>query len=155
MSQNLHDKIKDLVERTAAFMGVACQVALTPPAAPDGALQVVVRTEADANLLIGKNGQNLAALEHVVRAVAARHGGDRRIVVDVNDYRQERAEQVVQMVRQVVARVRDTRRAQALLPMAPHERRIVHMELASYTDVTSESVGIEPHRKVVIKPLAF
>jgi spoIIIJ-associated protein len=59
------------------------------------------------------------------------------------------------MVRNVVARVRDTRRSQALLPMSSYERRIVHMELASYTDVASESTGEDPHRRVVIKPLSF
>lgn len=136
-------------------MGISCDIDISEPT-PEGVISVHIRTDADAKLLIGKSGQNLAALEHIIRAACYRNtDAEHRVIVDVNDYRQGRAEQLVQMVRQVVSRVRDTRRSQALLPMAPYERRIVHVELASYTDVTSESVGEDPNRRVVIKPLAF
>lgn len=143
-----------MIGRLTSAMGIECEVAISD--IKDGVLSVQIRTDAEAKLLIGKNGQNLAALEHIIRAASYRNTDDSpRVVVDVNDYRQSRADQVVQMVRQVVSRVRDTRRSQALLPMAAHERRIVHMELASYTDVASESIGEDPNRRVVIKPLAF
>lgn len=155
MSQSLHKIIHGVIERLASAMGMTCQVEVSEPS-EDGVVSVHLRTDEDAKLLIGKNGQNLAALEHVIRAACYRNAGaEHRVVVDVNDYRQGRAEQLIHMVRQVVSRVRDTRRSQALLPMASHERRIVHVELTSYTDVTSESVGEDPDRRVVIKPLAF
>ena len=154
MSQQLHDIIHGTIRRLTEAMGLACDIHIGD--ATDGVLEVTIRTDMDANLLIGKNGQNLAALEHIIRAASYRNTDNSpRVVVDVNDYRQNRAEQLVQMTRQVVSRVRDTRRSQALLPMAPHERRIVHMELASYTDVASESIGEGENRRVVIKPLSF
>lgn len=155
MPKSPHDIIREVIKRLAAAMDIECDSEISDPT-PEGVLAVHIRTDADAKLLIGKNGRNLAALEHVIRAVCYRNSdAEHRVIVDVNDYRQSRAEQLVQMVRQVVARVRDTRRSQALLPMAPHERRVVHVELASYTDVASESVGEDPDRRVVIKPLAF
>lgn len=154
MSQQLHNIINGVIDRLTRAMGLECQTHIGD--VKDGVLPVNIRTEMDAKLLIGKNGQNLSALEHIIRAASYRSMDDSpRVVIDVNDYRQSRAEQVVQMVRQVVSRVRDTRRSQALLPMSPHERRIVHMELASYTDVASESTGEDPNRRVVIKPLSF
>ena len=55
--------------------------------------------------------------------------------------------------RAAVAKVRNTRRAEALAPMSPYERRVVHMELASYSDVITESIGQEPQRRIVVKPL--
>lgn len=154
MSQQLHDIIHGVIGRLTEAMGLPCQVHIGD--VKNGVLEVHIRTDMDANLLIGKNGQNLSALEHIIRAASYRNTDDSpRVTVDVNDYRQSRAEQVVQMVRQVVSRVRDTQRSQALLPMAPYERRIVHMELASYTDVASESTGEGANRRVVIKPISF
>lgn len=154
MDGSVHNIINDVVSRLASAMGIECRVEMSEPS--NGVVTAHIRTDSDANLLIGKNGQNLVALEHVIRAACYRNAQEgHRVVVDVNDYRQTRAEQLVGMVREVVSRVRDTRRSQALLPMAPHERRIVHTELASYTDVTSESTGEDPNRRVVIKPLAF
>lgn len=154
MSQQLHNIIHGIIGRLTSAMGIEHEVEISD--VKNGVLSVHIRTDSDANLLIGKNGQNLAAIEHIIRAASYRNTDDSpRVTVDVNDYRRSRADQVVQMVRNVVARVRDTRRSQALLPMMPHERRIVHMELASYTDVASESTGEDPNRRVVIKPLSL
>ncbi|HXV26655.1 MAG TPA: R3H domain-containing nucleic acid-binding protein [Candidatus Paceibacterota bacterium] len=156
MERSPHDIITEFVQRFSQAAALPCDVTVSDDNGAEGDIRVDIRSEGEAKFLIGKNGQNLSALEHLIRAMCFRKNGtERRISVDINDYRRSRSEQVVQMVRQVVARVRDTRRSQALLPMAPHERRIVHMELASYTDVASESVGEDPNRRVVIKPLSL
>ena len=155
MSSSVHNIIEGIIGRLTSAMGLECEVSIAEPS-EKGVVQVQIKTEADAKLLIGKNGQNLSALEHVIRAACYRNSDTRhRVVVDVNDYREERADQLLTMVREVVSRVRDTRRSQALLPMNPHERRLVHVELASYTDVASESIGENEERRVVIKPLSY
>ena len=41
----------------------------------------------------------------------------------------------------------------ALFAMSPYERRVVHMELAKRLDIATESVGNDPNRRIVIKPL--
>jgi len=155
MSLPLREFIQTFVSRLSSAMGIPFDVEVGDADERNNVI-VHIRTEEDAHILIGKNGQNLGALEQLIRAACYRQvGADRRIVVDVNDYRKTRSDQLVTMVRQVVSRVRDTQNSQALLPMVPYERRIIHTELASYTDVTSESIGDEPHRRVVIKPLAL
>ena len=95
----------------------------------------------------------MKALEHVIRAAWARmQPGGPSVTLDVNDYRREKQEELVQMVRTAIERVRNTNRPEALPPMSAYDRRLVHTELAAYTDVGSESVGQEPYRRVVIKP---
>jgi spoIIIJ-associated protein len=156
MPKQLREIITEVINRLAASMNLECQIDIETPEDATGAVAVQVRTDTDARFLIGKSGQNLAALEHIVRAICYRQvGAEQRVTVDVNDYRQERTNQLTRMVQDVVAKVRDTRRAHVMLPMAPHERRIVHMELAAYTDVASESTGDDQNRRVVIKPVAF
>jgi spoIIIJ-associated protein len=156
MSNQLHSIIHDTVGRLASAMGVECRIDIEQPDTEDGIVNVHIRTDEDARFLIGKGGQNLSALEHVMRAVCYRQVGTaQRISVDVNDYRQERAQQLIESTRSAIARVRDTGQAQTMLPMTPAERRIVHTELASYTDVSSESIGEDPYRRVVIKPIVL
>jgi spoIIIJ-associated protein len=148
-TSQLNSLIQDLVGR----MGVSCEVAIIDE---DQSLPLKAHVTAyeSGKFLIGKNGQNLSALEHVVRAMWSRKSSTgRTVTVDVNDYRQERIVQLVADVRQAATRVRDTRKSEALPPMSSYERRIVHTELASWGDVSTESVGQDTQRRVVIKPL--
>ena len=146
-------KLTELIQRLTGHMHIPCGVVVDVP--EDGsAITIAIQANENAKLLIGKEGQNLKALEHVVRAVWTRQSGQvRSVVVDVNDYRKERSTQVIELVRQVAGRVRDSQRSEALPPMTSYERRLAHTELASWTEVSTESVGQEPQRRVVIKPL--
>jgi len=144
--------IHDFVRRVADYMQIPCEVAISSE--ENGAVRVAVQADDNGRLLIGRNGQNLKALEHVVRMVWVRqHPEARSVVVDVNDYRAERSKELIQLVREMATRVQQTRRSEAFEPMTSYERRLVHTELASYSDLASESVGQEPLRRVVIKPL--
>ena len=155
MPSPLHELISDIIGRFADAIGVPCQIDIDEPKV-NGVVEVRVSTDEDAKFLIGKNGQNLAALEHVIRAASYRKvGTDHRIVIDVNGYREERNGQVAEATKTAVIQVRETGRSVTLPPMTPSERRIVHTELSGYTDVESESIGVDPHRRVVIKPVAL
>lgn len=151
MSESTHQTIESFVRRVAEYMQLPCTVTVSSPS--DKVASVDIRTESDAKLLIGKNGQNLQALEHVVRLMAARRPEVVSVSLDVNDYRKEKMSELVERVRQVAGRVRETKKSEALQPMTSYERRVVHTELASWHEVTTESVGQEPQRRIVIKPL--
>ena len=147
-----NEKISEIVQRITGHMNIQCQV--TVEDAGDAPVHVNIQAPEDAKFLIGKDGQNLKALEHVVRVAWMRQTGHARAVtVDVNDYRKSRATQITELVQQAAHRVRNTQRSEALPPMTSYERRIVHTELASWSDLASESVGQDPQRRVVIKPL--
>jgi len=134
-------------------MNLDCQVEIQDENGPELKTTIIsVYTPDNARFIIGKNGQNLKAFEHLIRAVLLRNNDSRNIVVDINDYKKSRASFVVDTAKQAVSRVRNTQKAEALTPMSAYERRIVHMELASYPDVATESIGDEPQRRIVIKP---
>ena len=120
-------------------------------------LIALIYIDDDARFLIGRNGQNLKALESLVRTIFIKNtdketSGFKNIAIDINDYRKAKISILTDIAKQAVARVRNTQKAEALAPMSAYERRIVHMELASYPDIATESIGTEPQRRIVIKP---
>ena len=159
------NRIKEAIKKMVGFMNLECQVELREELGPDSRVSLVVSmyTPDNARFLIGKNGQNLKALEHLIRSMfmsakggSASGGKDTeeipRISVDLNDYWRSRASYVIEMAKHAVQRVRNTQKAETLLPMSANERRIVHMELASCPDIATESMGDEPNRHIIIKP---
>lgn len=155
VNSDIIDLISNTIKKMAGFMELECQVEIKGEEDKDSqALLVSVYTPEDARFLIGKNGQNLKAFEHLLRAMFLKKAKEvSNIVLDVNDYRKSKTSYVVDLARQAVTRVRSTQKAEALVPMSSYERRIVHMELASYPDIATESIGAEPQRRIVVKPL--
>ena len=146
--------IEPIIRTLLGFFGVSYEADSITVGQTEGRLAVSV-TVPEGKVLIGKGGQNLKALEHVLRLMWGRQRPDeaRGLVLDVNGYRQEVAAELATNVREIALRVRETRSPEALRPMTSYERRIVHTELATFSDLASESVGQEPHRRVVIRPL--
>lgn len=144
--------LEEFIRHVTEYMHIPCQTTISTH--ENGAIRVAITTAEDGRLLIGKNGQNLNALEHIVRMVSLRHHPEQRVVsVDINNYHAEQTQQLVTMIRTTAERVQQTRRSEALEPMTSYQRRIVHTELASYGGLATESVGQDPHRRVVIKPI--
>jgi spoIIIJ-associated protein len=103
-------------------------------------------------LLIGKHGATLDALQEIVRSAVQRQTESRcRVIVDVEDYRKRRQSQLAERARQVARRVRRTGKQEALEPMNPYERKIVHDAAAEVGGVETLSEGEDPDRRVVIR----
>ena len=153
ITQEQKNNLTETIKRIILPMNVPCEIDIREEMA--GEKEIVfasISAPEDAKFLIGKNGQNLQALEHVVRSLFLKQSEGLTLFVDVNDYKKSRATYVATLAKEAVLRVRNTQRAEALTPMSPYERRIVHMELASVSDVTTESIGQEPQRRIVVKP---
>jgi len=119
----------------------------------DGVTVFNVRSQ-DSALLIGSHGVSLGALQHLVRALSYRKLTEpAHIVLDVEDYKKSREEFLRELAKQAAERVRDTKETLLLKPMMPYERRVVHAEISEIPEVTSESQGIDPERRVMIKPV--
>ena len=147
--------IEDIIKKIAGFLKLEVRVEVKEDSLEqDGkALLAALYTTDNARFLIGKNGQSLKALEHLVRVLYAKASQEPALItLDVNDYRKSKAQYALEMARVALSRVRNTQKAEALAPMSAYERRVVHMELASCPDVTTESIGEEPQRRIVIKP---
>jgi spoIIIJ-associated protein len=102
-------------------------------------------------LLIGRRGETLAALQLLVSLIVSHRTRHRmRIVVDAENYRQRREENLRSLALRVAQQVRSYRRSIALEAMPPNERRIVHIALADSNDISTESIGEGDERRVVI-----
>jgi spoIIIJ-associated protein len=102
-------------------------------------------------LLIGKRGDTLASLQLLVNLILNRPGGTRyHVLVDAEHYRGRRDENLRSLAARVARQVQQSRRAMALEPMTPYERRIVHMALQDSPFVQTQSTGEGDQRRVVI-----
>lgn len=153
--QNINELAKDLLRKMVGYMNMDCEIEVKEELDDRNSKSVVfsIYTPENARFLIGKNGQNIASLEQVLRAMLLRKMPEAvKIAVDVNNYKKIRSQYIVDIARQAVARVRSTQKSESLSPMSAYERRVVHMELASYPDIATESIGEEPSRQIIIKP---
>lgn len=103
--------------------------------------------------LIGRRGERLQAIQHLVNLMLSRKLGEwARVTVDIEEYRGRREAQLRALARKAGERVRETGRAVQLEPMTALERRWVHMELQDAPGIATESAGEEPDRRVVVIP---
>lgn len=149
------DVLRTLACKLIESMGFQADVGVDEHVLEDEAVHIVsVRSPQELGVLIGKNGQNIGAIEHVLRLMAYKEiPKNLSVVLDINDYRKSRASFIVDQARVVAARVEATKKAEALSPMSSYERRLVHVELASRVNLITESVGEEPKRRVVVRSL--
>jgi spoIIIJ-associated protein len=110
----------------------------------------------ELGLLIGPGGATLGALQEVTRTVVQRHTGGHsdRIIVDVAGYRAKRAEALSRFARKVADEVLESGEEQALEPMSPPDRKVVHDAVNEIDGVGTRSEGEEPRRYIVISPTA-
>ncbi len=102
-------------------------------------------------LLIGRRGETLSALQLLVSLIVGHRTKHRmRIIIDAENYRERREENLRSLALRVAQQVRNYRRSIALEAMPPHERRIVHIALADSRDISTESIGEGDARRVVI-----
>lgn len=107
----------------------------------------------DARFLIGEQGANLLHFEFLVKRIVQKKFPEApAFSLDVNDYKLRRAEFLSDEVKVVAKKVRMYRKEILLNPMSAFERRIIHMALAEYPDITTESIGEGYARRVAIKP---
>jgi spoIIIJ-associated protein len=103
--------------------------------------------------LIGRKGERLSALQHLVNLMLSRQMNEwTRVLVDVEDYRGRRERQLRDLATRAAARVAETGKMLQLEPMPALERRWVHIALRDNPDVVTQSVGEEPNRRVVVLP---
>jgi spoIIIJ-associated protein len=107
----------------------------------------------DLSILIGRRAETLNALQYIASLIVSKElGHSIPLIIDVEGYRSRRENQLRQLARRMAEQAIKTNRRQVLEPMPASERRIVHIELRNHPEVTTESIGEEPRRKVTIIP---
>jgi len=150
LSRENFEKVKNLVEEFFDKMTIEGEIEISPP--KDETLFVNLKIE-NPQILIGENGQTLFEIQLLLKAILRRNISEIFYLdLDINDYKKKKIEYLKEMARSVADEVALTKKEKALSSMPAYERRIIHLEVAERKDVTSESIGEEPERRVVIKP---
>lgn len=105
----------------------------------------------DLAKLVGRKGEVLDALQELTRLAVQQATGDRsRLMLDIARWRADRRDRLARLGNEVAKRVQQSGGREALDPMTPFERKIVHDAVAGVEGVVSESEGVEPKRHVVV-----
>jgi spoIIIJ-associated protein len=146
--QYLADKALDHVANMLDILGVEATVTQD---FMDSIIFVRVESSEAASLLIGRSGQNLDALQHLVTRMILPVGVDApMLVVDVENYRQRQFDKLRSLTTRAVARARETGNEIELDPMPSLERKFIHTLLREAEGIKTFSRGAEPDRSLVI-----
>ncbi|MXV92966.1 MAG: KH domain-containing protein [Chloroflexi bacterium] len=105
------------------------------------------------NRLIGRRGETLASLQHIVRLICSRRLERRaNIIVDAEGYKTGRSNRLRGLAKRMAKQAVQQGRTITLEPMQPSERRIIHLTLRDRDDVSTQSIGEGRARKVTIVP---
>lgn len=116
-------------------------------------LRLTIDAGPAGKILIGAHGNNLDALQHIIRSLVRRQSKDAPYVtVDINGYLASRERSLLRLAEEAARQAGHTGRAVILPPMTATQRRTIHTSLASRQEIFTESLGDEPNRRVVVRP---
>lgn len=143
------DEARALVDGIVSRMGLDADVRVRE----NGEKVVLDVTGPDAGRAIGKKGQTLDALQFLANKVVNRFPDSRRyIVVDSGDYRERHEASLVSLARREAKRAIEQGRTITLQPMPARDRRLIHLSLAKFPDVSTKSNGEGLGRRIQIIP---
>lgn len=145
------DKLKEIIENI--FKHTACSISKLEISLENGMLWCMIETP-DSRFMIGREGETLRSLNHLVRKMAEKSSGEEEIAnifVDVNGYQKKRFDSLKNIAHMMAERAKYFKSNIEVDPMPASERRIIHMFLEGIPDIKTESEGYGPNRRVVIK----
>ena len=106
----------------------------------------------NTNSLIGYRGETLNALQTLLSSIANKEIEEKiRVILDISGYKDKRKKVLEELADKISKTVIKTGKKVTLEPMPAYERKIIHSRLQNNKKVTTESVGEEPHRKIVVE----
>lgn len=138
------------LEDLLSFFGINVAVFST---IDDEVIQLSVPSTSMNSLLIGKNADNLRALQYIVsQALVSRDGEITRINIDIADYKRQRADRIAEKAEGWIKKVRSTGEPMEVNLNAA-DRRVVHKLAEDYSDITTHSEGEGRDRKLIISKI--
>lgn len=118
-----------------------------------GGPRVRVDWEGDAGLLIGRDGQTLAAVQYLAARMLSRAMGSAlRVQLDIGNYRARQDDRLRELARTLAEKVRQTGRPFSTRPLSSYHRRVIHLCLQDDASVQTRSIGEGPQKRVLIAP---
>ncbi|MBP3436359.1 MAG: Jag N-terminal domain-containing protein [Clostridia bacterium] len=142
----------DFVKLLVQNLGINAEVSLYH--CEDNSRRIVIAGE-DAAMLIGHHGEALDSLQYLANLASTKKNANgernrRRVTIDIEGYRAKREETLRALARKMAAKALRTRRNVMLEPMSAYERRIIHSEVQGIAGVSTNSIGADNNRKIVI-----
>ena len=142
----------DFVKTVIADIGLNAEAELY--SCEDGTRRIAIVGD-DASALIGHHGDTLDALQYLANLASARKNskGERdksRVTIDIEGYRKKREDTLRALARRMAAKALRNKRSVMLEPMSAYERRIIHSEIQGIEGVSTNSIGSDNNRKIVI-----
>ena len=151
LSYEVADTQRDRVERYLRglldCMGIEADIEITER--ENGGL-VANLSGPTMGAVIGRRGETLDAIQHLVNYSVNRGSEKMHISVDAENYRSKREESLVRLAEKMAAKAVKYKRSMALEPMNSYERHVIHTALQNYEGVSTASTGVEPNRRVVV-----
>ena len=157
-SDNIYEAARETLEKILDLMDIEADVNVShefTTTDDDGnTTSVGLNIEGeDLGILIGRRGQTMASLQHIVRLIMSHRDQVKLpIVVDVEGYKERRCEGLRSLANRLAEQVTNRKVPFTMEPMSAFERRITHLALVDNPDVYTESTGFGESRKVVIAP---
>jgi len=155
--KELNKIVEKELETLSSLLGVENERELSIEDGEEGVKYIKVSFEGEElGYMIGNRGRHLDSLQFILQIILGRKLGeevDFRVFVDVGGYRKEKDEKLEQMALEKADNARILGEAIELPPMKPSDRRIVHLALLKFKDITSESIGEGMERRIVITPI--
>ena len=144
------DLLESIIRDVLGLMGI--DYSTTIEEMPDTTF-ININSDGLDGLLIGRRGETLASIQHVVnRIFTSKTGKHSKVTVDVGGYVKRKHRLLVEKAHKVADRVRKTKKDYDFEPLKASERRIIHLAIADVGDVTTYTIGDGLLRKVVVTP---
>ncbi len=142
----------DFIKQLLSDMEITADVTVSDGDNDDKVISVVGE---EAGILIGHHGDTLDSLQYLANLAAnKKENGEKReytkITLDVENYRAKREETLRTLAHHMASKVLKYKKSVMLEPMNPYERRIIHSEIQNIAGVSTNSIGSENNRKIVI-----
>lgn len=148
MEKNLK-AITEKIEKLLSLMDIDATVSIT---SQDEAYVVLIDAKDNNALLIGKHGNTLSALEYIIYILVSKDlSEEKRILIEVGGYREERETYLADLAKRLKDEVVETGIEKTIRGLKPWERRHIHMTLVDDENVTTESIGEDRDRVLIIK----
>lgn len=162
--EDLAEKASDFLLGVLERMGISADIDIKE----DHDRTVLEIQTADAELVIGRHGIVIDALQHLVnKAVFKERGADKAersgdkaergkpLVVDAGGFRDKQIERLRALAQKMAAQALETKQIVPLQPMTPHDRRIVHMAISEIPGLSTRSEGEGDDRHILVVPAAL
>jgi spoIIIJ-associated protein len=142
------DRVREVVRGLIERIGVSAQVEVETV---DEIINVRIDSAGSDGLLIGRRGDTLAAIQHLVTRMVNKDNARRiQVVVDVGGYKKRREAQLENLARSLATKVESTGQQVLTEPLSAAERRVIHITLSDNPAVRTETIGDGLMKKVAV-----